>query len=65
MIWMSILCVLANLVLFPCSTGRGMYRLTWFVQYFNLSIANVGTIILAGEALKVILLQILKRTTIL
>jgi hypothetical protein len=41
-----------------------MYRLTWFVQYFNLSIANVGTIILAGEALKVILPQILKRTTI-
>ncbi|KAH9541725.1 hypothetical protein CY35_14G080600 [Sphagnum magellanicum] len=34
--------------------GRGMYRLTWFVQYFNLSIANVGTIILAGEALKAI-----------
>jgi hypothetical protein len=34
--------------------GRGMYRATWFVQYFNLSIANVGTIILAGEALKAI-----------
>jgi hypothetical protein len=31
-----------------------MYRATWFVQYFNLSIANVGTIILAGEALKAI-----------
>ncbi len=33
--------------------GKGMYRATWFVQYFNLSIANIGTIILAGEALKV------------
>jgi hypothetical protein len=33
--------------------GRGMYRATWFVQYFNLSIANIGTIILAGQALKV------------
>jgi len=34
--------------------GKGMYRATWFVQYFNLSIANIGTIILAGEALKAI-----------
>lgn len=40
--------------------GRGMYRATWFVQYFNLSIANVGTIILAGEALKVLTSRTMK-----
>ncbi len=40
--------------------GRGMYRATWFVQYFNLSIANVGTIILAGEALKVLASRTMK-----
>ncbi len=49
------MCLLA--VHFP---GRGMYRATWFVQYFNLSIANVGTIILAGEALKVLTSRTMK-----
>lgn len=35
-------------------TGPAMYKLTWITQYVNLSIANVGTIILCGQALKVI-----------
>jgi hypothetical protein len=33
-----------------------MYKATWFIQYFNLSVANIGNVILAGESLKVRLL---------
>ena len=31
-----------------------MSKLTWFIQYSNISIANVGLIILGGQSLKVI-----------
>jgi hypothetical protein len=36
------------------SLGCSMYRTIWFEHYLNLSIANIGTIILASEALKII-----------
>jgi hypothetical protein len=34
------------------SLGCSMYKTIWFEHYLNLSIANIGTIILASEALK-------------
>ena len=40
----------------PVCAGPFMYKATWFLQYFNLSIANIGNVILAGESLKVRLL---------
>jgi hypothetical protein len=34
--------------------GPFMSKLTFFIQYLNVSIANVGLIILGGQSLKVI-----------
>ena len=31
-----------------------MFKLTWFIQYSNISMANVGLIVLGGQSLKVI-----------
>jgi hypothetical protein len=46
--------VLSDMFWLVLSLGWSMYRAIWFEHYFNLSIAYIGTIILAGEALKVI-----------
>ncbi len=46
--------VLSDMFWLVLSLGCSMYRAIWFEHYFNLSIANIGTIILAGKALKVI-----------
>jgi hypothetical protein len=47
--------VLFDMFWLVLSLGCSMYITIWFDHYLNLSIANIGTIILAGEALKIII----------